>query len=144
MRATIKMAALACAALSLGITASAQNLTPPEEGRRLFLANNCYGCHGPNASGGGFVGAPNLRGGEAELGDLIEVLRQGGERGMPAFPNLKSTDIQNLAAYFRSMGTPSEPTFNLWWEPVPTAGVRPRWPNLYATAREKRLRVPSR
>ncbi len=147
MRITIKMAALAYAALWLGMTASAQNLTPAEEGRRLFVANNCYGCHGPFAGGGGFVGAPNLRNGEAELGDLTEVLRGGGERGMPAFPNLTSTDINNLFAYFQSTGTSSEPTFFNWWQTVPTASVRPPRPRLYAAAPEKRCAVtrsPSR
>lgn len=144
MRAEIKLAVLAGAALSLWTTASAQNLTPAEEGRRLFLANNCYGCHGPFAGGGGFVGAPNLRGGEAELGDLNEVLHQGGERGMPAFPKLTGTDINNLFAYFQSTGKPSEPKFFLWWERVPTASNRRPFPSLNTVAGDKRPSVPSR
>jgi mono/diheme cytochrome c family protein len=144
MITNIKMAVLGCVTLSLGMTASAQNLTPAEEGRRLFVANNCYGCHGPAAAGAGFVGAPNLRGGEAELCDLKEALREGEDRGMPAFLNLTSTDISNLYAYFQSTGTTSEPTFFNWWQPVPTASVRPPGSHLNATAREKRLRLARR
>jgi mono/diheme cytochrome c family protein len=141
MTTKIKTAVLACAALSLGMTASAQlTLTPAEEGRRAFLANNCYGCHGLRGAGGGFVGAPNLRG-EAELGDLTEAVREGEDRGMPAFPKLTATDIANLYAYLQSLGTKSEPVFNLWWEPVPMASIPPGVPLLWADARTKRARV---
>ena len=135
-----RLVGLAVAALSLAMTASAQ-LTPAEEGRRVYLANNCYGCHGGRGGGTSF-GAPVLRTGEAEVGDLTEVIREGGDRGMPAFPNLNNTtDINNLAAYFRSMRTPAEPIFNNWWEAVPTASI-PRPLRLYLAAREKLLRAP--
>lgn len=137
------MTALACAVMALAITAAAQ-LTPAEEGRRAFLANNCYGCHGGRAGGGsfGFV-APEFRGEGAELGDLIEVLREGGDRGMPPFPNLTATDANNLYAYFQSLRTPAEPTFNLWWEAVPTATNRSRIQPLYA-ALAKPVSAPPR
>ena len=64
---------------------------------------------------------------------------------MPAFPNLTTTDINNLYAYLQSTGTSSEPIFNLWWEPVPTASLQlPRPPRLYyAAARQKLLRLPA-
>src|SRR5438270_11789025 len=101
MAIQIRMAALACASLALAMTASAQ-LTPAEEGRRLFLANNCYGCHGLHAEAAGFVGAPNLRRGETELADLTEAVREGEDLGMPAFPRLTTTDINNLFAYLQS------------------------------------------
>lgn len=142
MTMKMKPAALVCGALSLAMIASAQQLTPAEEGRRVFLANNCYGCHGLRGAGGGFVGAPNLRG-EAELGDLTEAVREGEDRGMPAFRNLTASDISNLYAYLKSMRTASEPIFNLWWEPMPTASIQPRAPLLYAAVREKRVRLSS-
>jgi mono/diheme cytochrome c family protein len=136
------MAALACAALSLSMTASAQLLAPAEEGRRVFLANNCYGCHGLRAAGGGFVGAPNLRGGEAELGDLTEAVHEGEDKGMPAFRNLTATDIANLFAYFQSTRSSDEPIFNLWWEPVPTASIQLHTPRSYPGSKDARVHLP--
>jgi mono/diheme cytochrome c family protein len=128
-----RMAVLACAVMALAMTTAAQ-LSPAGEGRRLYLANNCYGCHGGRAGGGDFgFTAPEFRDEKAELGDLTEVLREGGESGMPAFPNLTATDINNLYAYFQSLRTSAEPTFNDWWVPVPTAtNRRSRIGRLYA------------
>jgi len=133
-----RMAVLACAVMALAIPAAGQ-LSPAGEGRRLYLANNCYGCHGGRAGGGDFgFRAPEFRGEGAELGDLTEVLREGGEGGMPAYPNLTVTDINNLYAYFQSLRTPAEPTFNDWWEAVPTATNRRLylpWPNRFLPGR---------
>jgi mono/diheme cytochrome c family protein len=101
------------AALLLGSTA-AMALTPAQEGRRVYLRENCYGCHGGRAGGG--MG-PNLR---SEADDVSEAVRQGEEGGMPAYPKITSLEIQNLQAYFRSIRTTAEPTFTHWWEAVPT------------------------
>jgi mono/diheme cytochrome c family protein len=120
----IRLFAFAAALLSVSMTANAQ-LNPAEEGRRVWLANNCYGCHGVRAGGASF-NAPPFRSENPELGDLKEVLRQGGDNGMPAFPKLTATDAANLFAYLRSLGTSTEPTFLRWWEVVPTASLRPR------------------
>jgi mono/diheme cytochrome c family protein len=103
------------AGVGLLLTATlAAALTPAQEGRRVYLRENCYGCHGGRAGGG--MG-PNLR---SEADDVSEAVRQGEEGGMPAYPNISSLDIQNLQAYFRSIRTASEPTFTHWWEPVPS------------------------
>ena len=88
---------------------------PPEgEGRRVFLRENCYGCHGGRAGGG--MG-PNLRDGRRE--PVEEYIHEGFEYGMPGF-DLPEIDVRNLEAYFRSLRTPREPVFTHWWEPVPT------------------------
>ncbi|MEO8660372.1 MAG: cytochrome c [Bryobacteraceae bacterium] len=107
-----------CVPLLLAITALAQ-LPPAGEGRRVYLANNCYGCHGTDASGTPF-GAPQFRTDKPDAGDVSEAVRQGEEKGMPRFPKLTTTDINNLNAYFQSLGTKVEPTFLEWWVPVPT------------------------
>lgn len=99
--------------LLLTVTLAAA-LTPAEEGRRVYLRENCYGCHGGRAGGG--MG-PNLR---READDVSEAVREGEDGGMPAYPNLSRLDIQNLRAYFRSIRTAAEPTFTHWWEPIPT------------------------
>jgi mono/diheme cytochrome c family protein len=92
----------------------AMALTPAQEGRRVYLRENCYGCHG-GRSGGGM--GPNLR---SEAEDVGEAVRQGLEGGMPAFPTVTSQEIQYLQAYFRSIRTSTEPTFTHWWEAIPT------------------------
>jgi mono/diheme cytochrome c family protein len=63
---------------------------------------------------------PNLRDNRPDLDDVREVIRQGTPTGMPPFPQLSDVDIANLAAYFRSLRTPAEPTFTHWWEATPS------------------------
>jgi cytochrome c551 len=125
MRAILKVLGLA-ACLTLLLTAAGTvqqaalaqtTLGPIEEGRRVYLRENCYGCHG--GRGGGGMG-PNFRSDRPDPDDVREVVRQGAEEGMPAFPQLTDQDIQNLSAYLRSLRTSAEPTFTHWWEPVPT------------------------
>jgi mono/diheme cytochrome c family protein len=113
---TIKLKTLGLAAgVSLLLSATAaMALTPAQEGRKVYLRENCYGCHGGRAGGG--MG-PNLR---SEADDVREAVHQGEEGGMPAYPNVSNADIQFLQAYFRSIRTAAEPTFTHWWEAVPT------------------------
>ena len=106
----------ACLALLVGASA-ALALDAAGEGRRVYLRVNCYGCHGGH--GGGGMG-PNFRSERPEAGDLREVIREGAEGGMPAYPTLTATDITNLGAYFKTLRTAAEPTFTHWWETVPT------------------------
>ena len=96
--------------------AGAQTLGPAGEGRRLYLKLNCYSCHGMSPTGG--MG-PNIV--HAELGDVTEAVLQGEGGGMRSYrAYVTSTDLANLAAYLRSIGTASEPKFRDWWVPVPT------------------------
>jgi cytochrome c551 len=125
MRVMLKLlGSAACPVLLLTAAGTVQQaalaqttLGPIEEGRRVYLRENCYGCHG--GRGGGGMG-PNFRSDKPDAGDVAEVVRQGAEEGMPAFPHLTDQDIQNLSAYLRSLRTSAEPTFTHWWEPVPT------------------------
>jgi mono/diheme cytochrome c family protein len=90
----------------------------PVEGRRIFVRENCYSCHGGFA-GGGFC--PSLRREDRpDESDVRHVVEEGTENGMPPFPHLRERDIVNLCAYFQSLRTQREPTFLHWWEPVPT------------------------
>ena len=84
-------------------------------GRRLFLQQNCYGCHGGRGGGGM---CPNLReiGNSGNDGELFETIRDGTPNGMPGFgARLSSAQIRDLVAYIRSLRTPAEPTFTIWW-----------------------------
>jgi len=87
------------------------------EGRRAYLEFNCSGCHG-NSAGGGM--GPNIVG--AESGDLQEAVLQGDakEGGMPSFKGcVNSTDVKNIGAYLRAIGTQQEPTWLDWWNSNP-------------------------
>jgi len=117
MQATPRTLGTAACLVLLLAASAATALGPAEEGRRVYLRENCYACHG-GRSGGGM--GPNFRSERPEAGDLGEVVREGAEGGMPAYPTLTAADIANLGAYFRTLRTTSEPTFTHWWETVPT------------------------
>jgi mono/diheme cytochrome c family protein len=87
------------------------------EGRRIFMRENCYICHGGFAGGGM---CPTLRDPRPGVDKVREVVRNGTRNGMPPFPELTEVDVRNLCAYFQSLRTDREPTFTHWWEPIPT------------------------
>lgn len=94
-------------------TAVRGQLGAVDEGRRAYLEFNCSGCHG-NSAGGGM--GPGIVG--SEQGDVQEAVLQGDakEGGMPSFKGCAtSTDVKNIAAYLRSIGTQNEPTWLDWW-----------------------------
>lgn len=96
--------------------AGAQTLGPAGEGRRLYLKLNCYSCHGMSPTGG--MG-PNIV--HADMGDVSEAVMQGEGGGMRSYKTyVTPTDLANLTAYLRSIGTASEPKFRDWWVPIPT------------------------
>lgn len=115
------LAATAFAGLLIAPTAlmlSAHAGGDPVEGRKLFLRDNCYSCHGSRAEGGM---CPNLRNNPPNESDVTKAVREGKQAGMPPFPDLTDQDILDLTAYFESLGTANEPIFTHWWEPgVPT------------------------
>jgi cytochrome c551 len=86
------------------------------EGRRAWLKYNCYGCHGNNGAGG--MG-PNVQQTEGQdvatamFGDKVE----GGMRDFTGIAS--STDAYNIGVYLLSIGTPSEPKWLDWWNPIP-------------------------
>ncbi len=111
-----RLIAVAIGLAAAAAAASAQSLSAEGEGRRVYLKYNCYGCHGMRGEGG--MG-PRIAG--AESGDVSEAVLQGKGEGMPSYARIATTtDVSNLAAYLRSIGTSSEPKFNDWWVAVPT------------------------
>ena len=87
------------------------------EGRRAYLEFNCAGCHGDSA--GGAMG-PGIQG--AEQGDIQEAVLHGDakEGGMPSFKGcVTTTDVKNIGAYLRSIGSGNEPTWLDWWNAIP-------------------------
>jgi cytochrome c oxidase cbb3-type subunit 3 len=89
----------------------------PINGRKLFLANNCYICHGGRGGGGM---CPSLRDDRPNQNDVADALLNGKPSGMPSFARLLTNfDIADLAAYIKSMRSGTEPTFTEWWLPPP-------------------------
>jgi mono/diheme cytochrome c family protein len=117
--ATVLASALpeSTAPASTAIAYSGDDDGDPREGRRIFLRENCYGCHGGRAGGGM---CPSLREERPDDDEVRKVVRNGTPNGMPPFPQLTERDIQNLAAYFDTLRHDDEPTFTHWWEPFPT------------------------
>jgi cytochrome c551 len=107
------------AGLMLGQSA-ALALDAAGEGRRVFLRENCYGCHGGRTGGG--MG-PDLRDEIAYAASVVGefVLNGSSDAGMPSYRGkVTNQDIKNLSAYILTLRTPEEPTFTHWWEKVPT------------------------
>jgi cytochrome c oxidase cbb3-type subunit III len=81
-----------------------QNAYELSEGKRLFSAYNCNGCH---AQGGGGMGPPLMDatwiyGGRPE--DVYSTIVQGRPNGMPSFgKKVPEFQVKQLAAYVRSM-----------------------------------------
>jgi cytochrome c oxidase cbb3-type subunit 3 len=83
-----------------------------EQGRQLFVAMNCAGCHGGHAGGG--MG-PDLRPDHifsygSTPADLFDTISEGRSMGMPAWgAKLPPDVIWKLVAYIQSLGTQQEP-----------------------------------
>jgi cytochrome c oxidase cbb3-type subunit 3 len=82
-----------------------ENAYGQNEGKRLFTAYNCAGCH---SQGGGGMGPPLMD--EkwiygAKIENIVQTIREGRPNGMPSFRGKVPDDqIWQLAAYVRSMG----------------------------------------
>lgn len=82
-----------------------------QDGRRLFDWYNCSGCHGGHAGGG--MG-PSLRDPVWLYGNrddqIFDSIAHGRSNGMPAWgTKIPETQIWELVAYIKTMGTPQEP-----------------------------------
>jgi cytochrome c oxidase cbb3-type subunit 3 len=82
-----------------------------QDGRRLFDWYNCSGCHGGHAGGG--MG-PSLRDPVWLYGSrddqVFDSITQGRSNGMPSWgTKIPETQVWELVAYIKSMGTPQEP-----------------------------------
>jgi cytochrome c oxidase cbb3-type subunit 3 len=89
----------------------AGDMAATHEGRRLFVAYNCAGCHGDH--GGGGMG-PSLRDERWLFGNSDEQIAQsiteGRAHGMPAWRQLLTpSQVWQITAYIKSMRTPEEP-----------------------------------
>lgn len=82
-------------------------------GKRLYLADGCFECHGRVGEGGAFNGpAPPLAGIFSRRSSLevISSVRKG-PNDMPAYTEkvLSNQDLGDILAYIRSLPGPSDP-----------------------------------
>jgi mono/diheme cytochrome c family protein len=75
----------------------------PDEGKRLFLADGCYQCHGTTAAGGGPAG-PRIAPNPLPLEGVKAKLRTASGR-MPVYTAAVISDVQiaDIVAYLRSI-----------------------------------------
>jgi quinoprotein glucose dehydrogenase len=74
---------------------------PPETQGRVLYLQNCQTCHSVNLTGQP-PAIPSLVGVIDRAGvDRVETLVENGAAPMPAFPDIKGTDLDNLIAYLR-------------------------------------------
>ena len=98
---------------STTLTPAGRSLTVAEQGRVLFMENNCVGCHGGLAGGG--MG-PSLRDTVWKYGSsdssIYHSIHDGRPMGMPAWGRtLSPAQIKTIMAYVKTIRTPSEPKF---------------------------------
>jgi cytochrome c oxidase cbb3-type subunit 3 len=110
--ASARAEAVAQTSLQAGGTTAAPSQTSPfqhnawaqSEGKRLYVAYNCAGCH---AMGGGAIGPP-LMDGEWIYGfqpeQIYQTIVQGRPNGMPAFRGrIPDYQVWQIVAYVQSM-----------------------------------------
>jgi mono/diheme cytochrome c family protein len=84
-------------------------------GRKVFLRENCYVCHGGRVGGGM---CPSFRDDPPDHSDVEHAIEDGTPTGMPSFrARVTKSEALDIAAYFASLRTTREPTFTHWWEP---------------------------
>jgi len=107
------LAALAAVALGWAATGWAQDTAPPGDagnGKRVYLADGCFECHGRVGQGGAFLGpAPGIAGTQLPYEALKQQLRDP-SNNMPAYAEtvLPDKDVADIYAYLQSLPGPRE------------------------------------
>ena len=113
----ILVAALAVSGTYVGAAskpnAGAQPSQAAATGKRLYLADGCFECHGRVGEGGAFNGpAPPLAGIFSRRSSLevISAVRKG-PNDMPAYTDkvLSNQELGDILAYIRSLPGPADP-----------------------------------
>ena len=89
--------------LSAVVTAADENPGNAANGKRVFLADGCYYCHGTTGAGGGNAG-PRLAPDPLPLAGVKAKLRTASGR-MPVYSPavLKDSEIADIVAYLQSI-----------------------------------------
>ena len=87
----------------------------PINGRKVYLRENCYICHGGRVGGGM---CPSFRDDPRDQSDVEDAVFNGTSPGMPSYRGrITQQEIADIAAYFATLRSVREPTFTHWWEP---------------------------
>lgn len=75
----------------------------PEDGKRWYMMNNCYSCHGVHGNDGRAVNIAELKMG---FGSFVRKLRKTNAPIMPPFPETKVSkqDAADIYAYLQNSG----------------------------------------
>lgn len=75
----------------------------PEDGKKWYMMNNCYSCHGIHGNDGRAVNIASLKMG---FGSFVRKLRKTNAPIMPPFPETKVSkqDAADIYAYLKSGG----------------------------------------
>jgi mono/diheme cytochrome c family protein len=117
MKAIKQIAGLACATIMFGAAAltAAQAQDAPSgdatNGKRLFLAEGCFSCHGRAGQGGAYNGPAPILANTALPFDGFKGQIRNPVNDMPAFSsaNLSDKDIADIYAFVRSLPGPRSP-----------------------------------
>ena len=83
-----------------GINNASSISDPVTLGRELFVGLDCAACHGMKGQGGVF--APSVANSSVEK---MQTRTHNGRDGMPAFANLTTAQLNDMAAYLKSAST---------------------------------------
>ena len=110
-RLLVVLAAAILGAASAGRAEDAKRRGDPTNGRRLFVANGCFACHGRMGQGGAFNGAvPMVAATQLPLEAVEQVLREP-YGDMPTYSEVvvSAKDIADIHAYLQSLPPPPQP-----------------------------------
>jgi mono/diheme cytochrome c family protein len=104
---------LVAAALAVAGTCVAADTSRVANGKRLFLTDGCFECHGRVGEGGACSGpAPALAGifSRRSSIEIIAAVRKG-PNDMPAYTDkvLSNQELGDIIAYLRSLPGPTDP-----------------------------------
>ena len=108
----LAVAAFATAAFNLGASSllQAQDAPPGDagNGKRLYLADGCFTCHGRSGQGGAYNGPAPILAKTALPFDGFKAQIRNPVNDMPAFPAalLSDKDIADIYAFVRSLPGP--------------------------------------
>jgi mono/diheme cytochrome c family protein len=107
------IAGLAAFVLGWAATARPQETAPPGDavnGKRIYLADGCFECHGHVGQGGAFLGpAPGVAATQLPYDTFRQQLREP-SNNMPAYAEvvLPDKEVADIYAYLQSLPGPRE------------------------------------
>jgi mono/diheme cytochrome c family protein len=113
MRKSKRIAIVALAMAALGVSANAQDAPQGDaaNGKRIFLADGCFTCHGRSGQGGSYNGPAPILAHTAVPFEGFKGQIRNPVNDMPAYSNaiLSDKDIADIYAFVTSLPGPGSP-----------------------------------